>query len=136
MRYEWPRSKRKIKSFSKDLTDIDFVRSLKEPIVLNSDFTKEFDFSRWLSYEVDSNNIRPVDCDKFLSDFGKFIFRNILYLKSFPDPYHEVSIERYDEETGQQKYGKMVLGNFVENLRNSDSIGLYLKDWHAQRFFR
>lgn len=121
MQYEWPRSKRKVKLFSKDLTDIDFIRSLKEPVVLNSDFTKEFDFNRWLSYEVNSNNIRPVDYDKFLSDF---------------DPYHEVSIEKYDEETRQQKYGKMTLGNFIENMRNPDSRGLYLKDWHAQREFQ
>ncbi|KAE9549984.1 hypothetical protein FO519_006804 [Halicephalobus sp. NKZ332] len=121
MQYEWPRSEKRLKTFSRDLTDIDFIRSLKEPIVLNPEFTTGFGFDRWLAQETNSNDVRPVDYDKFLSDF---------------DPFHEVSIERYDEETGKQTFGKTTLGNFVENLQNPDYRGLYLKDWHAQREFK
>uniref|UniRef100_A0AC34RBX4 JmjC domain-containing protein n=1 Tax=Panagrolaimus sp. JU765 TaxID=591449 RepID=A0AC34RBX4_9BILA len=117
---EWPRSSRKVRKFSLDLMDVDFVRGFDEPMVLSPEFTKDFGVGRWLSNETDSNGIRIVDYDKFLDDF---------------DPSEEVTVEKFDHESGKQRYEKTTLRDFVQNLRNRNEFGqsVYLKDWHAQK---
>uniref|UniRef100_A0A914PGY3 Jumonji domain-containing protein 4 n=1 Tax=Panagrolaimus davidi TaxID=227884 RepID=A0A914PGY3_9BILA len=116
----WPRSQRKVPTFGNEITQLDFVRSLREPCILSKDFTTNFKADIFLSDYKNEHGISPVDYEKFLNVF---------------DPNHEVSVEQIDPQSGQKVYRRMSLLDFVYLLQEGGDSQVYLKDWHAQKEF-
>ena len=70
----WSTCPRNVRILDSSVSDLEFVRSLKEPCLLSNGFTSKFQFNLFLKDELNEFGMRPVDYEKFLKYFGeKFV---------------------------------------------------------------